>query len=137
MSVIVLRVREPKLERSGSLIFADANCRPYKVFITTPIIFCCAALFLLTRGVFSAPIQALFAVVFILAGVPLYYLFVTGWKHFPGLRILSSILFLMVGYLGIEPDEGGRMGGYSLTSLTGRERGYSLASQGHSIHDDV
>jgi hypothetical protein len=51
------------------------------------VIFCCAALFLLSRGIFSAPLQALFAAIFILAGVPLYYIFVTGWRYIPGLSI--------------------------------------------------
>lgn len=65
----------------------NVNGRPYKVFITTPVIFCCSALFLLSRGIFSAPLQALFAAIFILAGVPLYYIFVPGWRYFPGLRM--------------------------------------------------
>jgi len=88
LGVIVLRVKEPKLERY-CLLFFSIDSSPYKVFIATPVIFCCVALFLLTRGVFSAPLQALFAAAFIFAGVPLYYIFVTGWRHFPG---LSSIL---------------------------------------------
>ncbi|KAK9454740.1 amino acid permease-domain-containing protein [Dipodascopsis uninucleata] len=61
LGVIVLRVREPKLDR------------PYKTFIITPILFCCVALFLISRGVFSAPIQSLFVGAFILAGIPIYY----------------------------------------------------------------
>lgn len=133
LGVIVLRVREPKLERLTILWRSRGNNRPYKVFITTPIIFCCAALFLLSRGVFSAPLQAMFAGVFILAGVPLYYVFVTGWRHFPGLRMHLPSISLIAGYLGIKPVNDGRLRGYSLTSLTGRERGYSLTSQGHEV----
>ncbi|KAK9476999.1 amino acid permease-domain-containing protein [Lipomyces japonicus] len=62
LGVIVLRVREPQLER------------PYKTFITTPILFCCVALFLISRGIFSAPMEALFAALFVLLGIPIYYL---------------------------------------------------------------
>jgi len=75
----------------------------------------------------------MFAGIFILAGVPLYYVFVTGWRHFPGLRMDFSAFSLTVGYLGIKPIDNVRLRGYSLTSLTGRERGYSLTSQGHEV----
>lgn len=61
LAVLVLRFTRPELER------------PYRTWITTPIIFCCVALFLLTRGVFSAPVEALCAGAFILLGVPIYY----------------------------------------------------------------
>lgn len=94
------------------------------------MIFCCAALFLLTRGIFSAPLQALFAAAFIFAGVPLYYVFVTGWRYIPGLRMSLNAL-LMAGYFGIKPVDRPRLRGYSLASSTGRERGYSLTSLGH------
>lgn len=82
----VARARSEVEQVSMFLGFGVDN-RPYRVFITTPVIFCCAALFLLSRGIFSAPLQALFAAIFILAGVPLYYIFITGWRHIPGLRI--------------------------------------------------
>jgi amino acid transporter len=60
LGLIVLRVREPNLER------------PYKTWITTPIIFCCVSLFLLSRAVFAQPGQTLIVVAFIAAGVPVY-----------------------------------------------------------------
>ena len=92
LGVIVLRVRDPNLERLA-VILVDIDERPYKVFITTPVIFCCAAVFLLSRGVFQAPLQALFAAAFIVVGIPLYYIFVTGWRYFPGLRTSFHDLF--------------------------------------------
>lgn len=61
LGLIVLRVKEPNLER------------PYKTWITTPIIFCCVSLFLLSRAVFAQPMQTLIVIAFILTGVPLYY----------------------------------------------------------------
>lgn len=61
--VIVLRIKEPTLDR------------PYKTFITTPILFCCVALFLVLRAVFEKPLEALYAMLFIFAGIPIYY-----WK---------------------------------------------------------
>jgi len=61
LGLIVLRVKEPDLER------------PYKCWITTPIIFCCVSLFLLSRAVFAQPLQTLLVVAFIVAGVPLYF----------------------------------------------------------------
>ncbi|KAH7058852.1 large neutral amino acids transporter small subunit 2 [Macrophomina phaseolina] len=61
LGLIVLRVREPELER------------PYKTWITTPIIFCCVSLFLVSRAVVAEPIQTLIVLAFILAGVPIYW----------------------------------------------------------------
>lgn len=60
LALIVLRVREPELER------------PYKTWITTPIIFCCVSLFLLSRAVIAQPLQTLIVVAFVAAGVPVY-----------------------------------------------------------------
>lgn len=59
--LVILRVKEPRLER------------PYKVFIATPIIFCCVAVFLLAMPIIAAPFESLAAVAFIALGFPLYY----------------------------------------------------------------
>ncbi|CAG8116423.1 unnamed protein product [Penicillium olsonii] len=61
LGLIVLRIREPQLER------------PYRTWITTPIIFCCVSLFLLSRAVISEPLQTLIVVAFVITGVPVYY----------------------------------------------------------------
>jgi amino acid transporter len=61
VGLIVLRVKEPELER------------PYKCWITTPIVFCCVSLFLVSRAVFATPVQAAIVLVFIAAGMPLYW----------------------------------------------------------------
>jgi amino acid transporter len=66
LGLIVLRVREPLLER------------PYKTWITTPIIFCCVSLFLISRAVFAEPIQTLIVVAFVVAGVPVYFWRIRG-----------------------------------------------------------
>ena len=66
LGLIVLRVKEPYLER------------PYRTWITTPIIFCCVSLFLLTRAIVAEPIQTLIVVGFIVAGVPVYFWRVRG-----------------------------------------------------------
>jgi len=60
LGLIILRVKEPDLER------------PYKCWISTPIIFCAVSLFLLSRAVFAQPLQTLAVVVFITTGIPLY-----------------------------------------------------------------
>lgn len=60
LGLIVLRIREPHLER------------PYKTWITTPIIFCCVSLFLISRSVFAQPVQTLIVVAFIAVGIPVY-----------------------------------------------------------------
>lgn len=61
LGLIVLRIREPHLER------------PYRTWITTPIIFCCVSLFLLSRAIIAEPLQTLIVVGFIIVGVPVYY----------------------------------------------------------------
>ncbi|KAF1363986.1 amino acid transporter [Lizonia empirigonia] len=64
LGLIVLRVREPDLER------------PYKTWITTPIIFCCVSLFLLSRAVFAEPVQTLLVVAFMAAGLVVWFAWV-------------------------------------------------------------
>ncbi|KAF2710685.1 hypothetical protein K504DRAFT_428896 [Pleomassaria siparia CBS 279.74] len=63
LGLIILRVKEPELER------------PYKTWITTPIIFCCVSLFLLSRAVFAEPVQTLLVVAFMAAGLVVWF----GW----------------------------------------------------------
>ncbi|KNB05623.1 amino acid transporter [Fusarium oxysporum f. sp. lycopersici 4287] len=66
LGLIILRVREPGL------------VRPYKTWITTPIIFCCVSLFLLSRAVFAQPFQTIAVVFFVVAGVPVYFWRIRG-----------------------------------------------------------
>ncbi|KAF2159643.1 hypothetical protein M409DRAFT_29962 [Zasmidium cellare ATCC 36951] len=61
VGLIVLRVKEPELER------------PYKCWLITPIIFCCVSLFLLSRAIFAKPFQALIVFAFIAVGFPLFW----------------------------------------------------------------
>jgi amino acid transporter len=60
LGLIVLRIKEPNLER------------PYKTWITTPICFCCVSLFLVSRAVVARPWESVIVVVFVLSGVPVY-----------------------------------------------------------------
>ncbi|KND93921.1 Y+L amino acid transporter 2 [Tolypocladium ophioglossoides CBS 100239] len=66
LGLIILRVKEPHLER------------PYKTWITTPIIFCCVSLFLLSRAVFAQPLQTLAVVAFVITGIPVYFWRIQG-----------------------------------------------------------
>ncbi|KAL7957383.1 amino acid transporter [Trichoderma compactum] len=66
LGLIVLRVKEPHLER------------PYKTWISTPIIFCCVSLFLLSRAVFAQPLQTMIVVAFVAAGIPVYFWRIRG-----------------------------------------------------------
>lgn len=61
LGLIILRVKEPNLER------------PYKTWITTPVIFCCVSLFLLSRAVFAQPFKTLIVIAFVLVGIPVYF----------------------------------------------------------------
>ncbi|KAJ3870002.1 L-methionine transporter [Lentinula novae-zelandiae] len=62
LGLVILRIKEPMLER------------PYKTWIVTPLIFCGVALFLLVMPIIAAPLEAVAVLVFILAGVPVYYI---------------------------------------------------------------
>lgn len=64
LGLIILRVKEPDLER------------PYKTWITTPIIFCCVSLFLLSRAVFAEPVQTLLVVAFMVVGLVIWFAWV-------------------------------------------------------------
>lgn len=66
LGLLVLRVKEPNLER------------PYRCWITTPIIFCCVSLFLLSRSVVAEPITSVSIVPFLLAGLALYWWKISG-----------------------------------------------------------
>ena len=67
LGLIMLRFREPNLER------------PYKTWITTPLIFCCVSLFLICRSVFGSPLETLIVAAFVALGVPIYFVRVKGW----------------------------------------------------------
>ncbi|CAG8476925.1 6668_t:CDS:2 [Ambispora gerdemannii] len=58
--LLILRWREPDLPR------------PYRVWITTPIIFCCVAVFLVVMPFIRVPLESLAALGFISAGVPFW-----------------------------------------------------------------
>jgi amino acid transporter len=81
LGLIVLRIREPYL------------ARPYKTWISTPIIFCCVSLFLLSRAVIAEPLQTLIVVAFIIAGVPVYFFRIyqrDGKITFPGWKFWQA-----------------------------------------------
>ena len=61
LGLIVLRIREPNLER------------PYRTWIVTPICFCCVSLFLVSRAVVAQPVQTVVVLVFMASGVPVYF----------------------------------------------------------------
>ncbi|KAK9234863.1 amino acid permease-domain-containing protein [Lipomyces kononenkoae] len=96
LGVIVLRVREPQLER------------PYKTFILTPVMFCCVALFLISRGIFSATLEASFVAIFVLAGVPVYF-----WRAGGGLHEMPLVGRLFRPKMKLGDNTTGYIGGNS------------------------
>lgn len=60
LSLLVFRYTEPDLKR------------PYKVWLTTPILFCGVALFLCTTPFIEAPFESLAAVGFVLLSIPIW-----------------------------------------------------------------
>lgn len=71
LGLILLRFREPDLER------------PYRCWITTPIIFCCVSLFLIVRGVVERPIGMIIVAATALVAWLMYWVRVGGgWTGF-------------------------------------------------------
>lgn len=113
MGLLVLRVKEPMLER------------PYRANIATPITFCVVALFLLLMPIVAAPWEAAAAFAFILAGVPAYYLVVrrqSGGSSSEAVKwteripnawnamvadVRSVLPSKLGGNSGVKPEEGG------------------------------
>lgn len=58
--MIVFRFTEPELKR------------PYRVWITTPVLFCMVALFLCTTPFIEAPIESLIALGSVLLAIPIW-----------------------------------------------------------------
>jgi amino acid transporter len=117
LGLLFLRIKEPNLER------------PYRTWLSTPILFSAVALFLLCMPVFAAPGEALAAFAFISAGVPMYYATQSAARdsiaRIPGLSSLVKGLRRMMGSEG-DVDGLGR-GGSDGAALFGRRRVRRLA----------
>ncbi|KAI0818760.1 amino acid permease-domain-containing protein [Irpex lacteus] len=79
LGLVILRVKEPLLER------------PYKTWITTPLIFCAVCLFLLFMPIIAAPLEAMAVLGFVLVGIPVYYLTQRSGSHHDTPAIISTI----------------------------------------------
>lgn len=64
LGLLILRHREPVL------------LRPFRVWLAIPVIFCLSCLFLITLSVFEEPIIALYSFLFMVSGVPVWWLVV-------------------------------------------------------------
>lgn len=82
MGLLVLRVRESAWERpykvcavvTSACICLILTELLHQTWLSTPILFSSVALFLLMMPIFAAPLEALAALAFVLAGVPMFYL---------------------------------------------------------------
>ncbi|KAI8881070.1 amino acid transporter [Backusella circina FSU 941] len=61
LSLLIFRYKEPDLKR------------PYRVWLTTPVLFCLVALFLCTTPFIEAPIESLVALCSVLVAIPLWF----------------------------------------------------------------
>ncbi|RHZ43809.1 hypothetical protein Glove_853g13 [Diversispora epigaea] len=77
--LLILRWREPNLER------------PYRVWLTTPLIFCCVAVFLVVMPFVRVPLESLAALGFILAGIPFWYVRVKYKESFTSQAIKDYV----------------------------------------------
>ena len=95
LGLLVLRIKEPNLNR------------PYKTMLGTPILFAAVALFLLLMPIGSAPLEGLAALLFIAAGVPVYYLTQSRAGWVANIPLLARVKALFAGRAaGGGPDDG-------------------------------
>ncbi|PHZ15136.1 amino acid transporter [Rhizopus microsporus ATCC 52813] len=93
-SLLIFRYTEPDLNR------------PYRVWLSTPILFCLVALFLCTTPFIEAPIESLIAVSLILLAVPIWLLHVKfGDKISKGWNYITLRFSKNRGYHGVEMTE--------------------------------
>ncbi|CAO3692149.1 unnamed protein product [Rhizopus microsporus] len=93
-SLLIFRYTEPDLNR------------PYRVWLSTPILFCLVALFLCTTPFIEAPIESLIAVGLILLAVPIWLLHVKfGNKISKGWNYITLRFNKNRGYHGVEMTE--------------------------------
>ncbi|CAO3648746.1 unnamed protein product [Mucor hiemalis] len=95
LSLIIFRFTEPDLKR------------PYRVWLSTPILFCIVALFLCTTPFIEAPIESLIALSVVLFAIPIWFAHVKykeaiakGWN-----RITCRLRGKRQGYHGVEMTE--------------------------------
>ncbi|CED82130.1 Amino acid transporters [Phaffia rhodozyma] len=95
LGLIILRYTEPHLER------------PYRTYITTPLLFCTVALFLLLMPIVAAPKEAIGAFCFISLGFPIYLLTQPSTNH-PGVSRTDALVERLRGFWrpkhrGVQP----------------------------------
>lgn len=111
LGLLYLRIKEPNLQR------------PYQTWTSTPILFSAVALFLLFMPIFSAPLEAMAAFLFISAGIPMYYATQSSGREsisqIPGMSSLVQVIRRLLGS-GMDPNATGR--GTDAGNLFGRRR---------------
>ncbi|KAL1926192.1 hypothetical protein VTP01DRAFT_6057 [Rhizomucor pusillus] len=95
LSLLVFRYTEPDLKR------------PYKVWLTTPILFCGVALFLCTTPFIEAPFESLAAVGFVLLSIPIWLVCVKYREAIVNLwnGLIGRVQGRPRGYQGMEMTE--------------------------------
>lgn len=113
LGLLVLRIKEPNLNR------------PYRTWLGTPILFAAVALFLLLMPIGSAPLEGLAALLFIGAGVPVYYVTQNRAGWVANVPLLKSIKGWFAGAGGGAGADDGRGHHVALatedTAASGRE----------------
>lgn len=125
LSLIIFRFTEPDLKR------------PYRVWLSTPILFCIVALFLCTTPFIEAPIESLIALSVVLFAIPIWFAHVKykeaiakGWnskyivnavqirKTSKGLIVIVSDTFYFKKKIGITCRLRGKRQGYHGVEMT-------------------
>ncbi|KAL0085793.1 L-methionine transporter [Phycomyces blakesleeanus] len=92
LSLLVFRYKEPELKR------------PYRVWLTTPVLFCIVAMFLCTMPFIEAPFESLAAIGFVVLAIPIWLLQVKYKQKLAGLwaAFLDRVRGRHRGYSGME-----------------------------------
>jgi amino acid transporter len=84
LGLIVLRFKEPTLQR------------PFQVWSSIPIIFCGSTIFLLSISIWEKPITALLAFLYIISGIPLWYVVVHRDVPWGGKMIYANCRYFCI-----------------------------------------
>ncbi|KAI9323068.1 amino acid permease-domain-containing protein [Dichotomocladium elegans] len=118
LSLLIFRYKEPELKR------------PYRVWLSTPVIFCIVALFLCTTPFIEAPYESLISLACVLFAIPIWLVQVKFKDHIIRLFSSKSTFAALMERTFIPVS---MYADLFLAALTNRLRGRPLGYQGMSM----
>lgn len=125
LGLLILRVKEPNLER------------PYRTFLTTPLLFATTALFLLLMPIASAPLEAGAAFAFMALGLPVYFVTQREGREVLRNSAVGSAVLKVCGACGRNrPDSSSQRVDDAASQEGEEEEVEMLARRSTDLHED-